>query len=376
MGDASRFSDEFLDRKRQRGDDKADGPVGDVLERGGVQEVDDLLQKLVHVKQLVPDALPPELKSYLVDTLPLPSWADLKKIDRAQRFFQAWGVHVSVCLFCASLPSSYAAADGVKVLYLTAELDTHTQRRIMETGQFLMDVLRPGGLTEDGAGRRAIQRVRLMHGAVRHLINERAKDIPGLWNREAWGGPINQEDLAGTLLAFSYVVAEPMRRLGVTVSPGDADAYLHMWNVVGYLLGVDEDMLVHDFDEATALVSAIRRRHFRGSPEGVEMTKALLDLLQKWMPFENFDHYVPELVRRLIGDDVADMVGVPARRRRRVPEVLGRLVGRVVGEPLVVRLVEPFGCAVLREAVKLSRGGDRVPFAIPDHLARSWELSS
>ena len=104
------------------------------------------------------------------------------------------------------------------MLHLTAQLDTNTRRRVMETGQFLFDVLSVGSLGENGKGRRTIQKVRLMHAAVRRLIKERTKQQPDLWDSD-WGTPINQEDLAGTLLAFWYVVADPMRRLGVHVPP-------------------------------------------------------------------------------------------------------------------------------------------------------------
>ena len=382
---ASRWTDAFLDDMRKVGDPVADIPVGAVLDRGGVDRVNDLMRTLVRVDQPVPSQLPDELESYLAATLPLPDWADAAKIKRAQDFFEVWGVHVSVCLFCASLPSSYAAAKGVKVLYLTARLDTDTRRRVMETGQFLMDVLMPGGLGHDGQGRRTIQRVRLMHAAVRQLIEARAEGDPALWDTD-WGTPINQEDLAGTLLAFSYVVAEPMRRLGVTVSDDDADAYVHLWNVIGYLMGIREDMLVHDLDEATELVNAIRRRHFEPSPEGQDMTLALLNLLDEMTPFERLDSLVPALVRHLIDDEVADMLLVPESsltedlgRMRSVMHALMRVVGRGERDTeryrIISRVAEPFGRELLKTLFALERGGERAPFSIPDHLKRTWLLS-
>jgi hypothetical protein len=368
------------------GDPVADGPVAAVLDSGGVDKVNEVMRTLVRVEQPVPDTLPPELQDYLNTTLPLPDWADLDKIERAQRFFELWGVHISVCLFCASLPSSYAAAKGVKVLYLTARLDTDTHRRVMETGQFLMDVLTPGGLGEHGTGRRTIQRVRLMHAAVRHLIKARASVQHDLWDHE-WGTPINQEDLAGTLLAFSYVVADPLARLGVTVSDEDADAYIHLWNVIGHELGLLDELLVRDVDDATALVAKIRQRHFAASPEGQDMTLALLNLLDEMTPFERFDKYVPALVRHLIDDDVADMLLVPASEltahlgraqklsRWFLERVMGRDKSDVMRHEIVSALAEPFGRELLQAFFNLERGGDRAPFNIPERLARTWELS-
>ena len=174
-------------------------PVAAVLERGGVDAVNAMMRTLVRVDQPAPEELPDEIRAYLVETLPLPDWADMGQIKRGQQLFETWGVVITCCLFCASLPSSYAAARGVKVLYLTARLDTDARRRVMETGQFLIDVAAVGGLDEDGKGRRAIQRVRFMHAAVRHLIKARNELTPGMWHPK-WGTPINQEDLAGSRL--------------------------------------------------------------------------------------------------------------------------------------------------------------------------------
>jgi hypothetical protein len=316
----------------------------------------------------------------------MPEWADMDKIERGQQLFETWGVLIFLCLTYASLPASYAAAKGVHVLRLTARLDTDARRRVMETGQFLMDVLTVGGLGDQGKGRRTIQHVRLMHAAIRHLIRARAQVDPDLWHFDEWGQPLNQEDLAGTLLAFSYVVVVPMRRLGVQVSAADIDAYLHLWNVIGHLLGVQDELLVYDLADATALVDAIQRRQFGPSRAGQEMTRALVKLVDELVPGRIFDNANPALIRHLIGDEIADMLKVPPSRR---VDVIGRLTGildwffvnvlrRAEREfPLYDRmpgLGQRIGGVLVRELFEQQRGGERAPFDIPDHLARRWDL--
>ena len=207
-----------LNAMRQIGDPLADRAVEAVFKRAGVSEVNAVLHTLVRVDQPVPAELPEEVQKYLKETVDLPAWADMSKIERGQQLFETAGLEITLCLFCASLPSAYAAAKAVKVLYLTAQLDTNARRRVMETGQFLIDVLSPGSLDENGKGRRTIQKVRLMHAAVRQLIKSAAISSPNLWHRD-WGTPINQEDLAATILSFWYVVGEPMHRLGVRLCP-------------------------------------------------------------------------------------------------------------------------------------------------------------
>src|SRR3984885_14684502 len=310
----ARWTDALLDRMREFGDPVADTPVAAVLERGGLDAVRTMMRTLVRADQPVPEELPDELQAYLFESLPLPDWADMDKIRRGQQLFETWGVQIAICLFCASLPTSYAAAKGVKVLYLTARLDTDARRRVMETGQFLIDVLTVGGLDEHGKGGRTIQRVRLMPAAVRHFIKARNEQTPGMWHSD-WGTPINQEDLAGTLLSFSYVVADPIRRLGVRVPAKDVDAYLHLWNVIGHLLGVRDELLVRDVADAAALVDTTRRRQFAVSLEGQELTRALLDLLDELTPSYRFDDTIPPLIRHLIGDETADLLLVPKSDR-------------------------------------------------------------
>ena len=381
----SKWSDALLDPMRELGDPLADGPVATVLERGGADAVNALMQTLVRVDQPVPEEMPDEIRAYLVETLPLPDWADMGKIERGQQLFETWGLEIACCLFCASLPSAYAAAKGVQVLYLTAQLATDPRRRVMETGQFLIDVANVGGLDENGKGRRAIQRVRLMHAAVRHLIKARNELTPGMWHPD-WGTPINQEDLAGTRMSFSYVFSDPMRRLGVRVPAEDVEAYLHLWNVIGHLLGVRDELLVHDIADATALVDAIRRRQFEASPQGQELTRALLELMDELTPVHRLDGTIPPLIRHLIGDETADLLLIPksdladhlgplARLAKWFfVHVLGQIERDLPRYQLASRMAAPFGRDLLDTGLKLERGGDRAPFDMPDHLARNWDL--
>ena len=132
--ESSKWTDALLNRMRKTGDELADKAVGKVFERDGVEAVNAIMHKLVRNAQPVPEELPPEIQDYLANSQPLPAWADTDKIRRGQELYETWGVLITLCLFCASLPASYAAAKGVKVLYLTAQLDTNTRRRVMETG--------------------------------------------------------------------------------------------------------------------------------------------------------------------------------------------------------------------------------------------------
>ena len=104
-----------------------------------------------------------------------------------------------------SMVTANRTSDGI-VIYRTAQLYTNPRRRIVETSQMIIDVMQEGGLEPGGYGVRTAQKVRLMHAGVRHLLLQRD------WN-PAWGVPINQEDLAGTLASFSAMVLDGLMKL-------------------------------------------------------------------------------------------------------------------------------------------------------------------
>jgi hypothetical protein len=378
-----RWDDAHLEAFRGVGD-----PPADVVMRAIVSEGrNELAQATAYLGMLVDSDSPPNnphpaLEAFLAETFELPDWADPELIDRGQQRFKDWGPQIILSLFCASLPSAYAAKKGVQVLAQTARLDTDTKRRIMETGQFLVDVLQPGGLDRDGAGRRSIQRVRLMHATVRALVQLRASQEPSSWD-EDWGVPINQEDLAGTLQSFAFVVGEPLPKLGIRVARRDADAYIHLWNVIGHQLGLDRRLQPHDLVEAGVLVGQIRRRQQAASPEGLEMGEALVEFLEGQIPGRFADDYIATLIRYLVGAEVGDMIGVPPGAQlpsvvtRGLALLTGHRKGLTGGKSWIQHLSEPVGRELVTaafgvERLGVERFGARLPFALPEGLADHW----
>jgi hypothetical protein len=364
-----------LDELRLIGDPDADEVVTDLFARHDVDAVNALMVHLRSNEDPAASGLPPELIAFLASSAALPPWACMARLERAQELFQTFGIPITLCLFCASLPSAYAAANGVKVLYRTARLETDTRRRIMETGQFLMDVLAPGSFQEPaGVAVRSIQRVRMMHAGIRALIHQ-----SGEWDM-AWGEPLNQEDLAGTLMSFAFVVGEPLPRLGIELTADESGDYIHTWNVIGSMLGIRDELLPKDIAEARELVATIRARQFAASTEGAVMTAALVNFLEHSTPTFGRLRIVPAMIRHLIGNPAADLVQVPAE----TPEawrlagpfraIAGWLATRIARERVLRRVAEPVGREILWGVFNHERGGERAPFAIPDHLARTWDL--
>jgi hypothetical protein len=379
------WSDERLNELRQLGDPDADSVVAAYLAERSSIRPQDLIGHLVRHEHMAVEERSPAVEDYLREQPPLPSWADGGEIRAAEDFFLEWGLLISLMHYYASLPSMYAFGRGVKVLHLTARLATDTKRRIHETGQLIVNVMTPGGLDVGSTGYLSARRVRLMHAAVRHLILHEPSvaqtcdpSATGpLWCSD-WGVPINQEDLLGTLMSFSWVVFESLARAGVRVSEADAASYLHAWNVVGFLLGIREDLLPVDLAGAPRLWAAITRRQFAASYDGAEMTSALLRLLQHSMPAA-LHGLAPAQLRYFAGDEVANILGL--KRAGAWETALGgarRAMGFVASveqHDRLLRLVSrKLGRLVFKAFLESDRSGNRSPFTIPTHLAAHWNV--
>ena len=234
------------------------------------------------------------------------------------------------------------------------------------------------------AGYRTVRRVRLMHAGVRYLIQHdprvaREAEAAGpRWSPD-WGVPVNQEDLAGTLATFSWSVIGGLRSLGVPVSSDEADAYLHAWNVVGAMLGVREELLARDCDDADALTRRIRERQWGPSPEGAEMARALVQMLDASAPGRIVPGFSGSMIRHFVGDELADMLDVPrpsrARGIVRRASALAIAAGLAQQHSRVARtLAGATSRALLRSYMTFDRGAERTSFAIPTHLAESWNV--
>lgn len=370
-----RYSDDYLDALRNEGDPVPDQIIRELALTNQIEAVNATLRTLTQNNQHVPESLPDNLEFWLRDTVRLPEQADTARLDRASAFFVEHGVTMSLLLSTASFVEGYAARKGVKALSFTYRLEQNPYRRVAETAQFLLLVLSPGGLYDHGQGVAAIEKVRLMHSAIRYLIAQ-----SGRWPQAELGSPICQEDLLGTLMCLSYVVIENMRKLAIMVTDDEAEDYLYLWRIAGEMLGCRADALPQTMTEAQALTTAIRRRQHGPSPEGIAMTRALLEMHAELIPGELFDGLVPALMRYLVGQSVAEWLEIPRTRWDGLMDT-GDAVARVLDAvdrktgPLA-DVVDKLGMAFLsRQAIALA-GYERAAFEIPTALQAAWHITT
>lgn len=306
------IDDSVLDEARRQGDPAADAIIMALLESGQVPGAGPLLAMLNGPRALPEERLPPLLRDYLAHAPELPAMAP-ERLARGAAVFAAHAPEILLVLGFYSLPAAYAARNGVQVLVRTGYLEQRPLRRVFETTRAVVDMMRPGAFASGGSGARAAQKVRLIHAAVRHLLRTDARRA---WP-EALGVPINQEDLAGTLMTFSFLVLDGLRKLNIALSPGEREDYLYAWMIVGRGLGVRADLLPSSVREAEALTRQIYRRQIAASAEGQRMTRALIRALRELVPFACLDGVPAAMIRHFLrqdpfgGVDVASLLGVP-----------------------------------------------------------------
>lgn len=153
-----------------------------------------------------------------------------------------------------------------------------------------------------GRGYIAAKKVRMLHASMRFMLmnpgvmKPRGKGSEAMadkfakahgstpWPAEELGVPVNQEDLAFTLLTFSYLIPRGLEKIGGKISLEEKEAFLHLWRVVGHIMGLREDLMTDDWDEARKLYKRIHKLQAGSSPEGIALTEAVMGFLKAYLP--------------------------------------------------------------------------------------------
>jgi hypothetical protein len=310
------------------------------------------------------------LEEYVQAALRLPDWADPAQIARAQAVFTDMSILSCTLLFCASLPECYVLPELAGVLYTAGQLEQHTDYRIRATAAMIFPVMLEGGLTgADGGGVAQVIKVRLIHATIRHLIlhgepsaalQEGAPAVipardphgGGLhqalyaqgWDTGRDGLPCNQEQLAYTLLTFHYVFLRGLRRLGLGLPTEDEQAYLHAWNVVGHLLGVERALMPDTMAAAETLFDRMQARGIEAAPAPdirPALGKALMQTMENAIPLKLFKPFPVLLTRYLCGTKTAGVLGINGPVSWLSQLLFAGLMLLVRGIDIMVRRVRP-----------------------------------
>lgn len=303
---------EYLEQCRYQTDTLADKVTKQLFQENYFYTFNEQI-KSIHTNQALDCAkFPQYAQDYLQETMTLPTWANAKKMQEGSEFFSRNADNIILLLSFLSLPYCYANASGSKVLSYSQRIANQTQKRLYETAQFVFHVTSRNAFEKNGSGFISIQKVRLMHAVIRYYINK-----SNHWDTLQFGEPVNQEDLAMTHLSFSFIVLQGLRKIGISVSKKEADAYLHLWKVISFLLGVNKELLPDNELEAQKLDLLIQQRQFKKSYEGIALCQALFTFLEKSMqaavnPLARVKGFVSSYARFVLGEKLADLLAIPA----------------------------------------------------------------
>jgi uncharacterized protein (DUF2236 family) len=368
----ARWNDEMLDAMRLVGDPPADAAIAAIFAAGQEKAVQAFMTHQLINNAPLPSSLPAELRDFLEQNAEQP-FADPACVEAAQSLFVDHGPEILMTLGCYALPDAYAARKGVKVLHQTAYLANRPNRRLFRTMQMVVDVMEPGGLGPHGRGIRTLQKVRLMHAAIRYQLHH---DSTTKWNHLDYGVPINQEDLAGTLLTFSFLAIDGLRKLGANISDEATQAYFDTWCGLGRVLGVLPKMIPDSLEAAAELKETISKRQFGPSEEGKEMTRALIVMLEKNSP-PMLESVPTGLMRLFIAAEVADYLGIPDGQMQQYLSGLVVKFAKFVDRDLEASqwhamLFRHHILSLLEGMIKLEAGNQRDFYRLPTNLHQKW----
>jgi hypothetical protein len=338
-----------LDHWRGVGDPEADQALAESLASSDLAAINALLAQVRENDDRLPSALPAPLRDFLQRTAAMPPWLDSSALRQAHQLSRERLLSIVTALFCAALPTMYAAAKGARILGATRRMNEDLDRRVNETGRFVLDVLEAGGFSGRGRAIRSIQKVRLMHAMIRRFLPSDGET------------PINQEDLTGTLFGFSLLTLRASEQLEGPCSAKEREAYYHLWRLVGHFIGVAPELLPSCWDDASELAAEIAERQIAPSEPGRRLAEELVRAMERHLP-------IPlSLPRRLMAKLLDE----------RVKSALGFTGGgRKVKTRTLMLLSRPFARHLLEVWMQRELRGREPTFRLAPGLGERWDLTS
>lgn len=445
----------MLDAFRHQGDELADEVIDTFAAQyqDSIAELAEKLQNMIRMpleedliqvlNKIFPDdeIIRKALENYYNKATALPDWVDNNKLNLGGHVFQDHLFTSFMVLGCASLPICYVCRPDVKVLSFTRRLIDDAPRRLVETAQMVTDVMSTGGLTiKDGRlagkGVQSILKIRLIHASIRHLLvnkenllaahphdnnidpnnfllayvydslqdecNWYGDSKPNAWNEKTDGIPINAEALSETLLTFSFLILRGLDKIGVKLNKTQQDAFLHSWNIAGYVLGVKEDLLKEfsNFEQSDVIYTQIMKRRLGKTTDGALLQESLLEVFSdnaaRLIPFGRIlhvRHLARLLTSKLISEEAYTALDLKLNLYDRFIRFWVWLGVKFFALLVNLKFTRPFADYMFgrisqslwdwradfdnsRQQTKHTKNGVCNPLVIPQHLIASSHLST
>lgn len=412
MSSTEKWTDALLDQMRRECDPKADQAAEALLcETDGYpkQQVARFIGQFVSHdftkpwvnNSEIPD--PPELMDYFNDLSDYQlTQEEMAFLDKGSAFFEKHGPWATFALGVRSLLKQYAHTKAIEVLRVTTLLEKHVNRRIMETMQFVMDVMQPGWTRPKPDGTLALnlahpgvlstKKLRLVHAMVRFRIHFGMYDHEqlGVYDLEKLGEPINQEDMVFAIHTFSLEIIQGLREMRMEITNQEAEDFFQCWKIIGRMLGIDRRLEPANYADGVALQDKIYARHFTlPNNHGPILAKALTDWFLETVPFLK-DKTLVTVIKDFNGpenlDILADHLGIDLGDCH--PDLQAHLESDYKfelkiegdakldkGQPSREDTLDKFFLSFLQALISRQRGGKNDTFRIGDGFGAAWNLN-
>lgn len=219
-----------------------------------------------------PDDLPPALAEFIAATSTPPDWFDPALAHAGAMAWWRFGSLQSSTLY-QSLIYGYQARGFTRPLVETGRLATGTWDRVQSTARWVALATAPELMDVGNPGWVQTLRIRLVHAMVRYHLTEHQG-----WDTQSWGVPINQTYAQFTITAG--FLALPLRiagDFGLRYSRAEREAITHMWRWIGWVMGVDDDLLPRNFADAEEIDRIARAFQMEPDEQARTLVTALLD---------------------------------------------------------------------------------------------------
>ncbi|TPX32131.1 hypothetical protein SmJEL517_g04702 [Synchytrium microbalum] len=245
----------------------------------------------------------------------VPEWVDHELLELGQLTFWRHAPAIQIILLFGTLAGGFSNPRINRVLIRTGYLANPTKiyRRLLETAQMVNEVMLPGSLKPGSSGWESILRVRFLHSAVRlrqaRATANKSKSSKLLSHELA----INQTDQIGTILGFQCTVITGLTYFGIHLTVKEREAYTHLWRLVGYYMGVDDECnpCNQGFETSTAILRDYLRLYFRPDDDGSRLSNGVLKAVSERPPSNIPIEYSAAMSRVLISKKLADALKIP-----------------------------------------------------------------
>ena len=258
-----------------------------------------------------PADAPAAVRAFFADASTPPDWLDPSALPAGVRMF-----HRNLKLVLAGMVAG-VLVEGFTTnisqsFFITGRLRDQGVRRLQQNNRHMVEIFFPDGMERYGDGWKLSVRVRLAHAQVRRLLHD-SED----WDAEAWGVPLSAAHIGYAITAFSARLLRHIRRLGGKFTAEEAAGFMATWRYSGHLMGIPDQMLFKEEDDALELFEIGTLCEPLPGPTSRVLANSLINSAPLVVgitdPVErsHLAQYVFKVSRALIGNDLADQVNYP-----------------------------------------------------------------